>query len=588
MVEATANRVPVAAIGVSESGIEAFRGFFENMPVPSGLAFIVVLDLPIDRMSVLPELLAGWTSMPVLTVSDGIRVEANHVYVPPPSGVVLDFRNGCLHLTGLDPGEPCEFSTIAILFNSLAEALGEDSIGIVLSGTGGDGALGLKAIKEKGGAALVQGSDASAPQHAGMPAAAIAMDAADIIASPDHDLASELRETREQLQSITEIHDAALKELRSANEELHLVNEELQSTSEALETSKGEIRSINQALRTVNSHLASKVDELDRKNSDLRNLFESTQVATIFLDPCLVVRSFTRAMTSVYNLVPSDQGRPLTDIVSRLPYAGLREDCRTVLQTLQPLEKRVVRDDGGTHYLMKIVPYRTPESAVDGTIVTFVDVTTIVNAEQHQRVLVDELNHRVKNMLTVVISMATQTMRRAGTMEEFSKAYMGRIHAMTAAYSLLSSENWHNIPIQALLMEELKPFLATGHDNVILHGPAVLLAPRPALALGMAIHEFMTNAVKYGALSVTEGIVTITWRTQDAGADRTLVLEWVESNGPEVSPPTDRGFGMTLIERGLRQDMSASVQVDFPAEGVRAVLHAPLRADAVQAQTGDG
>jgi two-component system CheB/CheR fusion protein len=573
---------------VSESGIEAFRGFFENMPVPSGLAFIVVLDLPIDRMSVLPELLAGWTSMPVLTVSDGIRVEANHVYVPPPSGVVLDFRNGCLHLTGLDPGEPCEFSTIAILFNSLAEALGEDSIGIVLSGTGGDGALGLKAIKEKGGAALVQGSDASAPQHAGMPAAAIAMDAADIIASPDHDLASELRETREQLQSITEIHDAALKELRSANEELHLVNEELQSTSEALETSKGEIRSINQALRTVNSHLASKVDELDRKNSDLRNLFESTQVATIFLDPCLVVRSFTRAMTSVYNLVPSDQGRPLTDIVSRLPYAGLREDCRTVLQTLQPLEKRVVRDDGGTHYLMKIVPYRTPESAVDGTIVTFVDVTTIVNAEQHQRVLVDELNHRVKNMLTVVISMATQTMRRAGTMEEFSKAYMGRIHAMTAAYSLLSSENWHNIPIQALLMEELKPFLATGHDNVILHGPAVLLAPRPALALGMAIHEFMTNAVKYGALSVTEGIVTITWRTQDAGADRTLVLEWVESNGPEVSPPTDRGFGMTLIERGLRQDMSASVQVDFPAEGVRAVLHAPLRADAVQAQTGDG
>jgi two-component system CheB/CheR fusion protein len=550
--------VPVAAIGVSEGGIEAFRGFFENMPVPSGLAFIVVLDLPIDRMSVLPELLAGWTSMPVLTVSDGIRVEANHVYVPPPSGVVLDFRNGCLHLTGIDPGEPREFSTIAILLNSLAEALGEDSIGIVLSGSGGDGSLGLRAIKEKGGAALV------------------------------HDLASELRETREQLQSITETHDAALKELRSANEELHSVNEELQSTSEALETSKGEIRSINQALRTVNSHLASKVDELDRKNSDLRNLFESTQVATIFLDPCLVVRSFTRAVTSVYNLVPSDQGRPLTDIVSRLPYAGLREDCRTVLQTLQPLEKRVVRDDGDTHYLMKIVPYRTPESAVDGTIVTFVDVTTIVNAEQHQRVLVDELNHRVKNMLTVVISMATQTMRRAGTMEEFSKAYMGRIHAMTAAYSLLSSENWHNIPIQALLMEELKPFLATGHDNVILHGPAVLLAPRPALALGMAIHEFMTNAVKYGALSVTEGIVTITWRTQDAGADTTLVLEWVESNGPEVSPPTDRGFGMTLIERGLRQDMSASVQVDFPAEGVRAVLHAPLRADAVQAQTGDG
>ena len=105
----------------------------------------------------------------------------------------------------------------------------------------------------------------------------------------DHQLEAELRDMREQLQSITEEHDTALEELRSANEELHSVNEELQSANEELETSKEEIQSINEELQTVNGQLAGKVDELDRKNSDLRNLFESTQVATIFLDPYLVI-----------------------------------------------------------------------------------------------------------------------------------------------------------------------------------------------------------------------------------------------------------------------------------------------------------
>jgi two-component system CheB/CheR fusion protein len=232
-------------------------------------------------------------------------------------------------------------------------------------------------------------------------------------AGADRQLEAELRDTREQLQSVTEEHDTALAELRSANEELHSVNEELQSANEELETSKEEIQSINEELQTVNGQLASKVEELDRKNSDLRNLFESTQVATVFLDRYSVIRSFTPAIANVYNLIPSDQGRPLTDIVGRIRYSNLRDDCRHVLQTLEPLERRVVRDDGAAHYLMRILPYRTPDSDVDGTIVTFVEVTSIVQAEQRQRLLIDELNHRVKNMLTVIISIATQTLRRS-------------------------------------------------------------------------------------------------------------------------------------------------------------------------------
>ncbi len=350
----------------------------------------------------------------------------------------------------------------------------------------------------------------------------------------------------------------------------------MQSTNEELETSKEEIQSVNEELQTVNHQLAGKVNELDSRNSDLRNLFESTEVATIFLDTHLVVRSFTPAVASIYNLIPSDVGRPLTDIVSRLHYGGLRDDIQKVLSTLEPLERRVVRDDGSTHYLMRVLPYRTPDSTVDGTLVTFVDVTSIVQAEQHQRLLVDELNHRVKNMLTVVISLATQTMRRSQTMAEFSENYMGRIHALTAAYSLLSNENWQTVLLRDIVMEELKPFLAGDRINIMVKGPPVPLGPRAALALGMAVHELTTNAVKYGALSVPEGNVSVLWQVEPEPDGDYLALDWIERDGPAVTPPTRRGFGMTLIERGLRQDMDAEVTVEFAVEGVSARLRAPL------------
>ena len=195
-------------------------------------------------------------------------------------------------------------------------------------------------------------------------------------------LRSAVKNLCEELQSLSEEHQTALEELRSANEELHSVNEEMQSTNEELETSKEELQSLNEELQTVNFRLSEKVDELDHINSDLKNLFDSTQIATVFLDRHLVIRSFTPAIASVYNLIPSDQGRPLTDIVSHLRYTGLREDVAFVLSTLEPLERRVDRDDRAIHYIMRILPYREPDSTVSGALVTFIDVTNIVKAEE--------------------------------------------------------------------------------------------------------------------------------------------------------------------------------------------------------------
>ena len=386
----------------------------------------------------------------------------------------------------------------------------------------------------------------------------------------------ELLATQEQLQSVSEEHATAVEELRSANEELHSLNEELQSTNEELETSKEEIQSVNEELHTVNARLSEKVDELDAANSDLKNLFASTEIATVFLDRHFIIRSFTPAVGSIYNLIPSDQGRPLTDIVSQLTYNGLGDDVRHVLDTLQPLERSVTHKNGQPHYIMRILPYREPDSTISGALITFIDVTGIVEAERQQRLLVDELNHRVKNMLTVVISLASQTLRRSQTLEEFSKAFMGRVHALSASYTLLSDRHWRTVSLAELLVEETKPYVAQDGANIVMEGPDVQLAPAGALAIGLTIHELATNALKYGALSSPEGVVNITWRFENDKGRREFVVDWVEVNGPPVKAPSRRGFGTTLIERSFAQEMSGQATLEFDMNGLRATLRAPM------------
>jgi two-component system CheB/CheR fusion protein len=347
---------------------------------------------------------------------------------------------------------------------------------------------------------------------------------------------------------------------------------------------------MNEELQTVNAQLTAKVDELDHANSDLRNLFESTQVATIFLDRFMVVRGFTPAVAGIYNLIPSDRGRPLSDIASQIDYDDLRPDVRRVLDTLEQFEHRVTRRDGSTHYLMRILPYRAADDRVDGALVTFVDVTSMVQAEQHHRLMVDELNHRVRNMLTVVISLATQTLRQSKSLPEFSEAFMGRLNALSTAYTLLSRDNWTEVPLRDVLIEELRPFMAQGRNNISLSGSSVALKPRGALALGMVVHELVTNAVKYGALSVPTGNVAVHWHVEPMAGGKQLILEWNEQGGPPIVTPARHGFGLSMIERSLRHELKGETKFAFEPDGLLATLVILLdpaiagRADATEAR----
>ncbi len=259
-------------------------------------------------------------------------------------------------------------------------------------------------------------------------------------------LERELLTTKERLQSTIEEFDTSSEELKSANEELLSVNEELQSANEELETSKEEIQSINEELQTVNAELSNKVEELDRSNSDLKNLFESTQVATIILDHNLLIRSFTpAAVETIFSLIPSDRGRPLTDIVSRLDEdRDLHRQLRAAIDRGQVVERRVTVQDGNLHYLMRILPYRMSDKQAYGALITFVDITNVIRAEEHEKVLVAELNHRVHNMLGTVISITTNTRKRSKTLGDFelSDNLLERFHALARTHEVLSKTGW--------------------------------------------------------------------------------------------------------------------------------------------------
>lgn len=194
-------------------------------------------------------------------------------------------------------------------------------------------------------------------------------------------LESDLRLTRDRLQTTIEELESTNEELKSSNEEYQSINEELQSANEEMETSKEELQSVNEELQTVNGELAHRVAELGRSNSDLKNLLEATQIATLFLDNDMRVRSFTPSATDVFHLLETDVGRPLGHVVSRVAYPELQDDARRVLKTLVPVERTVVDTAAKRHFAAKVLPYRSIDNYISGAVVTFTDLTAIHEAQ---------------------------------------------------------------------------------------------------------------------------------------------------------------------------------------------------------------
>jgi two-component system CheB/CheR fusion protein len=204
---------------------------------------------------------------------------------------------------------------------------------------------------------------------------------------------------RESLQYTQEEMQATQEELRAANEELQSVNEELQSTNEELTTSKEEMQSMNEELHTINAEQMTKVDELFQLNSDMKNLLDSTEIITLFLDKNFCVRRFTSGANKLFKLIPSDVGRPLSDLVSALNYPDLPQDVEEVLRTLMFSEKRIQTGDGGC-FRVRIMPYRTLDDVINGVVITFVDVSEAKAREVEMLKKIEMLEGRIEEMTT--------------------------------------------------------------------------------------------------------------------------------------------------------------------------------------------
>jgi PAS domain S-box-containing protein len=202
---------------------------------------------------------------------------------------------------------------------------------------------------------------------------------------------------------------------------------------------------------------------------------------------------------------------------------------------------------------------------------TAVDISERKRAEQHQRLLMDELSHRAKNLLAIVQAVAQQTFRDGGSPDTMRAAFEGRLGALSAAHDILTRQRWESAPITALIGATVAAASADG-ERFELDGPDILLPPKTGVSLAMAVHELATNALKYGSLQSEAGHVSVTW-TADGGR---LRLEWRERGGPPVSPPRRHGFGTRMIQRGLAAELGGTVTMDFLPEGVVCRVDAPL------------
>ncbi len=383
----------------------------------------------------------------------------------------------------------------------------------------------------------------------------------------------ELRETRERLQSVIEEYETALEELKSSNEELVSVNEEMQSTNEELEASKEELVSLNEELHTVNSELNGKIEALDRANSDLQNLFESTAVATVFLDRQLVIRSFTPAMTEVFNIRPADRGRPITDLSSPLHMPHFDSDIARTVTEGGVIERRIDSKDRAINYLVRLAPYRNGDKRAEGVVVTFLNITGLTRAETRQKVLIAELQHRTRNLLALVESIARQTLPTEPPLE----SYISRLRPLGRLQGLLGKATGEHVDLGDIVRMEVETIAGADMNNIAITGPGVPLGLECVQNIALAIHELATNALKYGALKDRQGQLDVRWRVEDLPQDQSLlVLDWRES-GLQVPPDSSkRGYGRQLIEKALAYSLRAKAEIVFGNDGISCRIEMPF------------
>jgi PAS domain S-box-containing protein len=281
--------------------------------------------------------------------------------------------------------------------------------------------------------------------------------------------------------------------------------------------------------------------------------------------------AFVEALGKSRRMLLGDGWIDSVDPADRARMVRLREEARVHYTSLQG-EVRFRRPDESLRILVLTGRPRFEAGKFAGHVGIMSDVTEAREGERRQKLLIDELNHRVKNTLATVQSLVRLTMRDYDVPDEMERAINERLMALSEAHDVLSREKWEDAKLTDLIREVTGPFSGSGRITTV--GPGVLIAPRTAIALGMGLHELASNSAKHGALSSPEGHVALSWTRK--GGD--IELEWRERGGPRVEPPRISGFGSRLLGRGLAVELGRSAEMTYAPEGLTCRIHAPVLA----------
>jgi len=323
------------------------------------------------------------------------------------------------------------------------------------------------------------------------------------------------------------------------------------------------------------------IDATDLKQAEI----ESARLAAIVvssddaivgktLDGC--VTSWNAGATRIFGYEPKEMiGQSIIKIIP----PELRQEEDEILAKLKRGEHiahyetvRLAKDGRRLNISLSVSPVLDKTGRIIGASKIARDVTEKKRVEAIQRVLIEELNHRVKNTLAMTQAIASQSLRHAKSASDFVESFTGRVQALAKAHSLLTDRKLEGAELTELVREQVT--LGVADERVICSGPTVILGAQPAIHLALVLHELATNARKYGGLSVPQGRLSVKWEVHSSGS-RTLLLDWTESGGPQVSAPLTAGFGTTLIERTL-QTHSGEATVRYGVTGVTCKLRLPL------------
>jgi PAS domain S-box-containing protein len=314
---------------------------------------------------------------------------------------------------------------------------------------------------------------------------------------------------------------------------------------------------------------------LSDRGSSLRLILETALDAVIVMRSDGTVADWNERATETFGWTRHDViGKNMANLIIPPRYREAHRDGLALFLTAGTgpvLQKRIeisaIRKSGEEFPVeLSISPL------VDDAVFLFVgcvrDITERKQAEEHQKLLLEELNHRAKNILSTVSGIASRTAKTSASVDEFSEKFSARLQSLGRAHTILTAASWQTTSLADLAKEILSPHRHYEGVQFEMDGPPLQLTPKEALAITMILHELATNAIKYGALSTSQGKISVGWTETNAGSGPTVHLHWHESGLTGVSPPRRAGFGSKLIEASTRHELGGDVAVDYRPDGV--------------------